>query len=479
MSRAAPVSPTRPVGSSIDSVSRLRNPAFAGAASRVRGVARRLHTPVCALLAPCAPGASPPSVLTGLRRRDTRRRRRVILLLQVAVILGLSRLMRRPFARLGQPPVIGEMVAGLMLGPSCFGWLLPSWSAAVFPPDTLAPLNALSQVGLVLFMFLVGSRVRPRQLYANRSVAVAVGGVSIAVPFVMGALVAAVMHHDTAPAGVGVLPFALFMGAAMSMTAFPVLARILADHRLLTTDIGVIAITCAAFDDVIGWLLVAAVTALVRDGRLLGQVGQFALVGGYLAIMIGVARLRPSQPCRPEGSGVRRLVRRSRAAPASAAGVRTDDGSAWRPRTVRRLRCRSRPSADRPARIESGGSYRAARRHAAPAALLRRCRPADGIPADRQHVRRSSTRRSSSRWPSSPKAGPPPWRRALMGVGWRDAAALGALLNTRGLVELVILSIGLDIGVLSPLAYSNHGDDGARHDADDVTAAHPADEGRR
>jgi hypothetical protein len=167
-------------------------------------------------------------------------------LIQIAIILALSRAMRRLFVSVQSPAVIGEMVAGLMLGPSCFGWLMPRAFAALFPPATLPSLNALSQIGLVLFMFIVGLRLRSHSLGTKRGAAIVTSLASIVVPFALGALLASAVHQRLAPPGVGPLLFALFIGAAMSITAFPVLARILIDHRLLTSELGVPAITCAA-----------------------------------------------------------------------------------------------------------------------------------------------------------------------------------------------------------------------------------------
>ena len=377
----------------------------------------------------------------------------MIPLLQVAVVLALSRAMRGVFARLGQPPVIGEMVAGLMLGPSLFGWLLPSGFAALFPPDSLPPLNALSQVGLVLFMFLVGVRVRAKQLAVNRSVAVAVSGVSIVVPFLMGGLLAARMHDHLAPAGVAVLPFALFIGTAMSITAFPVLARILADHGLLTTEIGLIALTCAAFNDVTGWLILAGVTALVRGDDMLGYVAQTLLLFGYLAVMLGVVRpgLRayagrrgPQLGSSSDDLALVLLVMLASALATEALGVHALFGAFFAGLMLPRA-----------AQIEPMLSARV--EPLVMTLLLPLFFAVAGLRTNVQLID------STAMWLDAAaivavavvaKGGASALAARVMGLEWRDAAALGALLNARGLVELVILNIGLEIGILSPLAYS-------------------------
>ena len=213
-----------------------------------------------------------------------------VLLLQVAIIFTVSRAARRLFVPLGQPAVVGEMAAGLMLGPSCFGWLMPRASAALFAAPSLPALNALSQVGLVLFMFLVGLRLDSPHLDARKHVAIVTSATSIIVPFVLGVLLAVAIHERLAPPGVGRWPFALFIGTAMSITAFPVLARILVDHGLLKTPLGVVAIACAAFDDVTGWMILGGITALVRAADARTFLARIVLFTGYLGAMVTVVR---------------------------------------------------------------------------------------------------------------------------------------------------------------------------------------------
>ena len=190
-----------------------------------------------------------------------------LLLLQIAFTLTHA-VFSHGVARLGQPAVMAEMTAGLLLGPSCFGWLAPDLSAFVFPDGSLTTLSLISQVGLVLFMFLVGWRLDVGHLRSIGRVAFVTSLVSIIVPFSLGSSVAAVARYRYAPPGVDALPFALFMGTAMSITAFPVLVRILMDRQMLTTAIGTLAVACAAFNDAVGWLILAAITAIVRAGSL-------------------------------------------------------------------------------------------------------------------------------------------------------------------------------------------------------------------
>ena len=182
------------------------------------------------------------------------------------------------------------MVAGLMLGPSLLGWVAPDLSGMLFPPASLPALSALGQFGIALFMFLVGWRLEIETLKTVGRMALVTSIVSIAVPFALGSAVAVVAWYPYAPDGVALLPFALFMGSAMSITAFPVLARILADQGLTRTRIGVLAMTCAAFDDAVGWLILAAITMIVVAGNMADAGGTLAGLAVYVVVMFGVVR---------------------------------------------------------------------------------------------------------------------------------------------------------------------------------------------
>jgi len=214
-----------------------------------------------------------------------------LLLIQIVAILATARAAGWLFRLLHQPRVIGEMVAGIVLGPSLLGWLAPDVEAALFPAESLGHLGALAQIGLVVFMFLVGLELDQRLLQENRRLAVIVGGSSILTPFVLGAALAAVLYPRLAHPGVGALPFILFLGAAMSVTAFPVLARILAERRLLQTTLGSVALAAAAVGDVTAWCLLAGVVALVRTSD--GATQLWLTLAGtalYVGLMIGVVR---------------------------------------------------------------------------------------------------------------------------------------------------------------------------------------------
>src|SRR5438105_5158780 len=190
-----------------------------------------------------------------------------LLLLQVALIVALSRAMGLLFARMRQPQVIGEMVAGIMLGPSLFGFFWPQLHRWMFPPQSVELLNLLSQFGVIFFLFLVRLELDLRLLRSRGASALVISVSSIAVPFALGACLAVLMMNwGTLDASEhrAALPAALFLGAAMSVTAFPVLARILTERRLHKTQVGAVAIACAAFNDLTAWVILAFVVAVAH-----------------------------------------------------------------------------------------------------------------------------------------------------------------------------------------------------------------------
>ena len=187
-----------------------------------------------------------------------------LLLIQIIVILVAARLTGAFVRRLGQPQVVGEMIAGIALGPSVLGAQAPHLAALLFPAGSLGFLNTLSQIGLVVFMFLVGLELDPKIVRERGRSALVISHASIVAPFLLGATLAIVLYPTLAGSRVPFTGFALFMGAAMSVTAFPVLARILTERRLTRTPIGALAIACAAIDDVTAWCILAAVVVIVR-----------------------------------------------------------------------------------------------------------------------------------------------------------------------------------------------------------------------
>ena len=189
------------------------------------------------------------------------------LVLQIAVVLVVCRVAGTLFQKIHQPRVVGEMFAGIMLGPSLLGWVAPHFSAYLFPASSLGFLNALSQVGVIIFMFLVGLGINPRELKSQGHAAVLTSHVSITAPFVLASCLALYLYPRLSNDSVAFTSFALFMGAAMSITAFPVLARILNERNMLGSRLGTVAIACAAVDDVTGWCILAYIVVLIRSSH--------------------------------------------------------------------------------------------------------------------------------------------------------------------------------------------------------------------
>ncbi len=214
-----------------------------------------------------------------------------LLLTQMAIILLITVTCGWLALKVGQARVIGEIIGGILIGPSVFGRLAPHLSAHLFPVSSFGPFETLSTVGLVLFLFLIGMELDYEQLYRQRMTALIASGMSILLPFAMAALLAHSLRIRFAPHGIGSIPFVLFLGIAMSITAFPVLARILEERNLQGTALGTTAILCAAVDDVVAWSLLAFALAFIG-----GEDAPTSLVfrlGGlvvYLFLMLGVIR---------------------------------------------------------------------------------------------------------------------------------------------------------------------------------------------
>jgi Kef-type K+ transport system membrane component KefB len=213
-----------------------------------------------------------------------------ILMIQIIVILIVSRIFAWIFRRIGQPTVIGEIVAGILLGPSLLGYFYPEIFQLLFPLKSLGNLNVLSQVGLVLFMFIVGMELDFKVLKNRANEAIFISQFSIIFPFALGMILAFFLFQSFAPVGTQFLPYALFIGIAMSITAFPVLARIVRERGMHNTRLGSIVITCAAVDDITGWCLLAAVIAITKAGSFISSIYVILMAIAYVSIMFMVVR---------------------------------------------------------------------------------------------------------------------------------------------------------------------------------------------
>src|SRR5437867_7357820 len=207
-----------------------------------------------------------------------------LLLLQLVVIVIVARLFGALFQRVGQPAVIGEIVAGIVLGPSLLGAVAPGLFRFLFAPSSLSSLTLFAEIGIVLFLFVIGLELDLPKLRSMAPTALVVSHTSIVVPYALAVLLSLFLYRELAPVGITFLAFALFMGIAMSITAFPVLARILMDRRIAKTHLGTTAITCAAVGDVTAWTILALVVAIV-SGR--GPAASLITVG-FTALFVAV-----------------------------------------------------------------------------------------------------------------------------------------------------------------------------------------------
>lgn len=377
----------------------------------------------------------------------------MVLLAQIAIILIVARLVRTLFVRFHQPAVIGEMVAGLLLGPSLFGWFFPGVFNRVFPVASLPNLHALSLVGLVLFMFIIGLRLRTESVHGMRRTAVVTGAISILVPFLLGAAAATVVHQRLAPAGINTVSFALFMGTAMSITAFPVLARILLERNLFNTVVGRLAIACAAFNDVAGWLILSAVVTLVRAEHSGTIITSVLLPVGYLAVMLWIVRPAlgwlAANKGRDFGADAEDLstamvVMLLSALATEWLGIHALFGAFFAGLMMPRSSVFEQTCNDRVLPLTQ-------------ALLLPLFFAFTGLRTEVNLLTSPALWRDAAMFLAVAVVGKgvaSALAARLTGMAWREASILGILLNTRGLIELVILNIGLDLGILSPVVFT-------------------------
>ncbi|MBP7810074.1 MAG: cation:proton antiporter [Bacteroidia bacterium] len=209
-----------------------------------------------------------------------------ILLLQILTIIFTARTFGFLFNKIGQPTVIGEILAGIFLGPSLLGMWVPEFSTFMFPKESLGNLQLLSQIGLVLFMFVIGMELDFKVLKTKTTDALVISHIGIIIPYTMGFGLSFFIYEEFAPPTVDFISFALFMGIAMSIAAFPVMARIIQERNLTKTKLGTLAITCAASDDITAWCILAAVIAIVKAGTITGALFTIGLSIIYLILMI-------------------------------------------------------------------------------------------------------------------------------------------------------------------------------------------------
>jgi Kef-type K+ transport system membrane component KefB len=373
-------------------------------------------------------------------------------LLALLIIIVLARVVGSAFRVLHQPPVIGEIIAGILLGPSFLGRIAPGISAYVLPASISPFLNVLAQVGVVFYMFLVGLDLDPGLLRRRGHTAVAISHASIIAPFLMGAALSLILFPRLSTVGARFTSFALFLGVSMSVTAFPVLARILTDRGIHKTRMGAIALTCAAVDDVTAWCMLAFVVAIFQS-RTAGFMSTFGGALAFIAAMLLVVRPLMVRLTLVYGN-------RGRLTQGVMAGVFVALLlSAWATDLIGIHAVFGAFALGAVIPHDSGLARDLTDRLEDLLVVLL-------LPAFFAYTglrTQIGLVTGSEQWmlcalitlvASAGKFGGSAVAARLTGLGWRDASALGVLMNTRGLVELIVLNIGFDFGVISPTVFA-------------------------
>jgi Kef-type K+ transport system membrane component KefB len=414
---------------------------FLGGIWLVLSAGSRLQ-PTSAIATPQAPPAYATNVLWENFRTSVG-----ILLTQIIVVLVIAALFRRLFRAIHQPPVMGEMIAGIVLGPSVLGLIYPDAMTFLFPTSSLETLRLLSQIGVVLFMFTVGMELNVQHVREKGSAAVMISHASIIVPFLLGTTLSLFLYRELATPGTSFSAFALFIGVAMSITAFPVLARVLEDRNMTHTLLGSMALTCAAVDDVTAWCMLALVIAIVRSTGLTSSALTVGLTLVFAVTMILLVRPQLARVIKdPDSQQHRRRLIPIILAFVLGCALITETigihalfgafiaGVVMPPSTEFRIFLKDK--------LEAFGSY----------ALLPLFFAFTGL---RTQI---SLLNDWQGWlmcaviimvAIAGKLGGSMFMSRWAGMSWTQSFSVGVLMNTRGLVELVVLNIGYDLGILS------------------------------
>lgn len=373
------------------------------------------------------------------------------LLLALAAVIVAGRLLGMVFRWFGQPPVIAEVIAGILLGPSLLGAVSPAAQAYLLPESIQPGLDVIAQLGIILYMFVVGLELDLRVMQERGTAILTTSMASIIVPFALGIGLAFSMHARFSESDVSFLKFALFLGASLSITAFPVLARILKDRQMTRSPLGVMALTCAAINDAAAWCLLAVVVGVAQ-----AEVSwAFAVTGmtvAFIALMFFVVRplitwLLARLGDEPPPQGVLALIFLALLVSCLATeliGIHAIFGAfllgAVFPHN-------SRVAIDLCHKLEDLVTV-----------LL--------LPAFFAYTGMRTEIGLIAGWENwlwcgaiiavatAGKFGGAFAAAKLTGLSWRDSAGLGILMNTRGLMELIVLNIGLERKIISPTVFA-------------------------
>jgi len=401
-----------------------------------------VHSTVSPVAASTAPGSAWEQWLQNLQHPLA------LLLLQVMVILVTASVFGAIAKAVKQPAVVGEIIAGICLGPSLLGWLWPGSSQWLFPASSLQSLLFLGQIGLAFFMFVVGMQIDAGNIKSKARDAVMISHVSIIFPFFLGVMLAYFLYPSFGPAGIGFLPFSLFMGIAMSITAFPVLARIVQERKLTGTPLGNMALTCAAADDVTAWCLLAAVVAIAKAGSLVTCLITIGLAVVFIFFMLYV--IKPVLAGR-----IKRLVGNGNRQPVVAIVFITVLLSAWIAELIgiHALFGAFFAGVIMPSNVNIKKMIADKVEDVSMLLLLPIFFAFTGL---RTHIGLIGEQQLWLTFGAimlvavGGKLGGSAITARAMGQSWSNSLAIGALMNTRGLMELVVLNIGYELGILSP-----------------------------
>jgi K+:H+ antiporter len=371
-----------------------------------------------------------------------------LFLLQIAIIVAVSRLAAWLFAKIGQPQVVGEMAAGVVLGPTILGFLAPQAWGALFPPESLGYLNALSQAGLVVFVFLIGVRVDFGELRALSRATIFGGSAGILVPLLSGLALSPWLFRRYGHGDSHV--FALFIATAMSVTAFPVLARIIMERNMTGSRLGTVALACAAASDLVAWILLAAAVSMTTQGRQARPMWQMlTLLVLYAIFLAGSGRLLHRWAGRFKTGELRVEILVAFVVLALLSGAAGE----W-------IGVHAMVGAFG-AGIVIPREFRAQLIDKLETITLVLLIPLFfALTGIRTNLIFSSGAASygdlglilltatASKWGGTLLGA------RTGGMPWPEASRLGVLMNTRGLVELIVLNVGLESGVLPPVIFS-------------------------
>jgi Kef-type K+ transport system membrane component KefB len=375
------------------------------------------------------------------------------LLLQIITIIAFARIFGYLSKKIGQPGVIGEIIAGIFLGPSILGYIAPGISGFLFPAESIRILEFFSQIGLILFMFIIGMDIDLKVLGRKAPEAFVVSHASIVIPFALGMGLAYYIYTGSSPDGVPFLSFALFIGISMSITAFPVLARILQERNIVKTQVGTLALTCAAIDDISAWCLLAALIAIVKAGSFVSSIFTILLSIIYVLVMLKIVRpflsrlgdifTRKDGISRPVvaiflvtlllSSYITEIIGIHAIFGAFVAGVIMPPNISFRKILIEKLE------------------------DLALILLLPIFFVISGLRTEIGLINTPYLWKITG-WviviAVAGKFAGSSLSLRFVGQKWRDSLIIGALMNTRGLMQLVVLSIGYDLGVISPEIYT-------------------------